>query len=89
MQEESHWHELDDDTDLIIQIIREADEPLTVHQIIQQMAGMKTEWRTNRVLEGLIDEGIVEHGPPETDDGLLGLVNQEPTYQLAKPGQDN
>jgi len=65
----------------IKKIIQDAEEPLTVHEIIGRMTGKRSQRRTEEKLDELIEDGVVEKGPPETADGVMGLVEREPTYQ--------
>lgn len=78
-----------DETEKVKEIIYQSDEPLTVHEIIGQMLRKRSVRRIEEILDELMEEGVVENGPPETDKGVMGLVNQEQTYQIAKPEQDH
>lgn len=86
MMDENPWPELD--RDRVKEIIFHAEEPLTVHEIIGRMTGKMSERKTKQELDRLMDEGVVGHGPEETADGIMGLVEREPTYRLVEPEDD-
>lgn len=79
---------LPDEPSQVQKVIYRAEEPLTVGEILARMLSKPPEWKIEEELKELMEEGVVVKGPPETADGIMGLVEQEPTYQLAEPDQD-
>lgn len=84
MMDDDPWPELNTRRDRIIEILDEADDSLTTHQINGKLIGKLSEREMMEELDQLKEEGVVEEGPPETASGIMGLVDRKPTYRIKR-----
>lgn len=79
---------LPDEPTPVEKVIFRAEEPVTVREVRRRMLSKQPEWKVREELEEMMEEGVVVEGPPETADGIMGLVEKEPTFRLAEPDQN-